>query len=681
MFDLTSVQPIIQFLHNHPHGGAGLLAFVVVFAEALAVIGVIIPGSVTMTAVGILIGSAVIPARSTFMWAIAGAILGDYLSYLLGIYFQDRLHKYWPFTKYPQLLDKSETFFRNHGGKSVIIGRFVGPMRAMIPMVAGMFKMPQGRFLMAAIPSASLWAVGYMIPGVILGALSLELPPRAAFMFTIGILIVIAVVWLLIWLLQHFFIKVWGVLDFAIMKLWHWMLRRPGLGRLANFLADPREPDNHHQLMLSIFFIIFLTVFVTVFYSVIHQGFITSLNQPVFAFLSSIRTNFFDGLAILVTMLADKKVILVSGLGFGAWLIKKRYWHIAWHWLALMLLTTLAIFALKYSFFEPRPLAYLQLTRESSFPSGHTAYAVAFFGFMAVIIARELRASRKKAAYVAAGIIVVLVALTRIYLGAHWLNDILGSIFLGVALVLGVTIFYRRRHSEAFSPMVLSAVAVGIFLVCWLGFTVVTFSKEFSHYLLRWPSVTLTTEQWYKQQVSIPLYRMNRLGIPVQAFNVQWVGDLERIKKQLQHNGFVDQPVQLNFQKMVQSLSSETISYHFSILPQLYQNKPPVLVMIKKVAQPDTLVIFRVWDSNIILQDSKYPLWLGEVEYHQAVPIFLKIKNHQHQKTFFAASETVVASLKGIKYKAIAVNSKQPHELADNLEWDGKVLLINQNGN
>lgn len=680
MFDLTSIQPIIQFLHTHPHGGAGLLAFIVTFLEAMAVIGVIVPGSVTMTAIGILIGSAVIPAGTTFMWAIFGAITGDYVSYILGIYFQDRLHRIWPFKKHPQLLERSEKFFRDHGGKSVMIGRFFGPMRAMIPMVAGMFKMTRGRFLLAAIPSASIWAVGYMMPGVLLGALSLELPPRIAAAFTIGILAAIAVIWFVIWLMQHFFKNICRALNYWIMSLWNYMQSCKALNWITEYLADPREPDNHLQLGLCIAALILLLLFLGVFYSAVTGGIITFLDKPIFNLLCSMRNNFFDKCMVILTMLCQIKAIIVASICFLIWLIIKRYKYIALHWAAIVLLSTIIVSALKYSIFIARPLAQLQIaTSESSFPSGHIVEAFALFGFLAVIIARELSTKTRKIAYILVGSIALLIAFSRLYLGAHWLSDILGSILIGTFIVLLVTISYRRRHSEQFTPMTLSLVVLGIFLAMWLGYSVLHFNREFQNYTLKWQVLNITKDQWRSQSFDVPLYRNNRLGKPLQAFNVQVVGDLNLICNNLQKNGYKNQPVKLSFQKVIQSLSSTTVANHLSILPQLHHNKFPVLVMTKNTENDDILVVFRLWQSDITinLQNRISPLWIGIVEYHKATPLLLKFKSQNHQQLFYSATNLLLKNLHPADYKIINVPFyKQPQEMR-RLLWDGRVLLIN----
>ncbi len=109
IMELHFIQPLIHYLHAHEHE-AGLIAAGIAFLESLAVIGSFIPGSITLGAVGMLIGSATIPAFSTIIYISLGAFIGDFLSYGLGRVYQDRIHTLWPFSRYPKLLVKSRHY-------------------------------------------------------------------------------------------------------------------------------------------------------------------------------------------------------------------------------------------------------------------------------------------------------------------------------------------------------------------------------------------------------------------------------------------------------------------------------------------------------------------------------------------------------------------------------------------
>src|SRR3990167_5644337 len=173
------VSPLLQWLNANPEW-SGLVTFIISASESVAIIGTIVPGSITMTAIGTLAGAGVIPLWGTLFWAILGAIVGDGISYWIGHYFKDRLRVVWPFKNNPGLLETGEVFVHKYGVMSVFIGRFVGPVRALVPVVAGMLGMKPLQFTIANVTSAIGWAPAYMLPGLLLGAASLELPPDIA---------------------------------------------------------------------------------------------------------------------------------------------------------------------------------------------------------------------------------------------------------------------------------------------------------------------------------------------------------------------------------------------------------------------------------------------------------------------------------------------------------------------
>lgn len=144
---------------------AGLCVFIISACESLAVIGLFIPGLVAMGIFGALVSAEVMQPLSTLLWAIGGAIVGDSISYFIGYKFKHHLPYYWPFKRYPQWLARGKKFFIHHGTKSIVIGRFVGPVRPFIPVVAGMMFMSPRTFLFANILSAIVWAPIYMAPG------------------------------------------------------------------------------------------------------------------------------------------------------------------------------------------------------------------------------------------------------------------------------------------------------------------------------------------------------------------------------------------------------------------------------------------------------------------------------------------------------------------------------------
>lgn len=148
---------------------AGWVVFLVALAESLAIIGVLVPGVVILFGAGALVGAGVLNFWSLCVWAIAGAIIGDGLSYQLGRHFDYLTARFRWFRMHPDHLQRGHEFFEKWGDASVALGRFFGPIRAVVPLVAGLMDMPPGRFYLANILSALAWAPAYLLPGILLG--------------------------------------------------------------------------------------------------------------------------------------------------------------------------------------------------------------------------------------------------------------------------------------------------------------------------------------------------------------------------------------------------------------------------------------------------------------------------------------------------------------------------------
>lgn len=159
---------ILQYLTHHSEFLL-IAIFAVSLMESLAVVGIIVPGVGLLAAMSVLAGQAQIAFYWLLLCGALGAILGDSISYGIGKLFQDRLHNYWPFTTHPHWISDGQTFFRQYGAISIFLGRFIGPIRPMVPLVAGILKMDKTRFIKWNVLSAVCWAPAYLLPGYLLG--------------------------------------------------------------------------------------------------------------------------------------------------------------------------------------------------------------------------------------------------------------------------------------------------------------------------------------------------------------------------------------------------------------------------------------------------------------------------------------------------------------------------------
>jgi membrane protein DedA with SNARE-associated domain len=127
------------------------------------------PGTTLLIAAGTLMSNGTLPYAPVLIGAVLGATLGDSVSYWIGRRFGGGIAKIWPFSRNPDLLPSGIRFFERHGGTSVAIGRFFGPVRAVIPLAAGLMQMPRGWFWFANVASALVWAPMLLFVGDLAG--------------------------------------------------------------------------------------------------------------------------------------------------------------------------------------------------------------------------------------------------------------------------------------------------------------------------------------------------------------------------------------------------------------------------------------------------------------------------------------------------------------------------------
>lgn len=152
-----AVRHVIEFVRVH-EGWAAPIVFALAFAESLAFLSLILPSWAALVAIGAIMRTGGIDFVPVWIAGGLGAAFGDWLSYWLGIKFKKSIAGTWPFSYYPQLLPRGEAFIRNWGVLAIFIGRFSGPLRASVPVVAGILAMPYGRFQLANFSSAFVWA-------------------------------------------------------------------------------------------------------------------------------------------------------------------------------------------------------------------------------------------------------------------------------------------------------------------------------------------------------------------------------------------------------------------------------------------------------------------------------------------------------------------------------------------
>jgi membrane protein DedA with SNARE-associated domain/membrane-associated phospholipid phosphatase len=612
-----NIGPLLQWLNLHPNL-AGLVTFIISAAESVAIIGTIVPGTITMTAIGTLIGAGVIPLWSTFIWAILGAISGDNISFWTGYYFKDSLRSSWPFRSYPSLLTTGEVFFRKHGGLSVLIGRFIGPTRAIVPIVAGMLRMKPIRFITVSIIASTAWAPIYMLPGILLGEATLELPPDIAAQMMLRLVLSALFIILCIWIVFRTIVLVRNQINNILNAIWHRLLRSRYFYLITSILKHHNVKKSHGQLILAFYLTFTACAFAYLsLYIYSTPSNTIAVNNAVFYLFRSMRTPTTDNIMLWLTLLGDKKVlipVIIAILGVLAW---NKHWRTAWHALVLLLLTAGSVIAFKYLVHSVRPWGIINSPEDFSFPSGHTTLSTTFYFGLGLLLIPFSQIRRKWIPYMLIGILIAAISASRLYLGAHWFTDVLGGWLLSATLLMLVVISFNRKAERKINPASILITALVMIIACASIVHHQTYSKLQANYSQsEWPTHKVALDTWWLQQHSdaLPLYRTGRFGTRAEVLNLQWLGNLDDIKTLLIAEGW-ELPPERDWTAVLHRITDIGSAEHLPLSAPLYLDRKPTLVLTKNINGDKKPIVLRLWDSNIIITGTKTPqtLWVGSV--------------------------------------------------------------------
>ncbi|TQV87871.1 DedA family protein [Aliikangiella coralliicola] len=163
------IENILSFVEQNAHW-AGVIIFSVAFLESMAIVGLLIPGWILLVGIGTMIGADALSFYPVVFAAYLGAVIGEYISFYAGYHYHEKILSWSFVAKHQKIIEKSRVFFEKHGVGGVFIGRFFGPTRAVVPLIAGISEMNKVTFFWVNLISGIIWAPLYLIPGILVGA-------------------------------------------------------------------------------------------------------------------------------------------------------------------------------------------------------------------------------------------------------------------------------------------------------------------------------------------------------------------------------------------------------------------------------------------------------------------------------------------------------------------------------
>lgn len=599
----------VAWIGAHPVAAGGIV-FLVAFCDALAVIGIVVPALPLLFAVGALVGLGHVSGPYALACAALGALLGDGLSYWLGHRWGPQLREHWLFRRYPQFVDRGELLFRRHGLKGIVIARYIGAVRPFVPAVAGMLRMPLRRYLPASVFAAVTWAAVFLAPGWIFGA-SYDAVAAVADRLALVLLALLAVIagtWAVVlygwrWSADH--------ADALLSRALLWSRAHPLLGRYAQALMDPNRPESASLALLAACLLAIGWAWFALLALLLARGGPLLLDWSVYSLMASLRNPLADRMMAAIATLGDAKVLLPACTLALAWLLWRRRWIAAAHWLAALAFGLALTSGLGHWIDMPRPPG---APEGFGFPSIAVTMSTIAFGFFAVLIARELPGRRRVWPYLLGGIVVTAIGFARLYLGAHWLSDIVVSALLGIAWILALGIAYRSHVQRSMWMRPLAVIFYGAFVLAAAWHAPRASMPLLARFHAPAAESTLDVGGWWDAEDwrALPAQRNERDVDLRWPLDLQVAGPLPVLEQWLLARGWRVQP-QADWVATLGLLDDDLEPAAQPVLPATLDAEAETLLLRRPSSTPGEIQVLRLWPSPLRPADGT-PLWLGSAQ-------------------------------------------------------------------
>jgi undecaprenyl-diphosphatase len=262
---------------------------------------------------------------------------------------------------------------------------------------------------------------------------------------------------------------------------------------------------------------------------------------------------------------------------------------------------------------RPRPLELSGLPEVFSFPSGHTTFATVTLGVLAVLASHGLRSWGKAVVFAAAGIAVVAIAYSRIYLGAHWMSDVLGGFLFGSAMIAAYGIAIEAVPSRRIMPWGLTVVTLLAFALAGSIHISRDYAANAEIYAPREAIALFDREQWLSGKwASLPRRRIDLAGRSEEPFGVQWAGDSTPLGDALGKDGWTEEG-KWSWMLGLAYLDPQRGLADLVPRPALHQGRVADLTWTKPIeGTPDQRLVLRAWQTDVMIgkADKTYPVYL-----------------------------------------------------------------------
>jgi len=588
---------LTDYLSAHPYL-AVLILFLVAFGEAMLFIGLFVPSTPIMIGAGALVGLGKLGLFPVLIASAAGAIAGDALSFWIGRRGKRHLVSIWPLSTHPELLATGERFFARHGSPSIFLARFVPVVKAVLPTVAGMAGMSPIRFAVVNVVSAFVWSAAHLFPAMLvgrgLGVAATANPKIIEFFGAVLILSVLA--WITARLLARTVVPKLAGLGGKAAARWAGS-ERAGLRRIGRTLAAAnRSPGLLARITLAVAAasgVLILAVLILL------DPELSRADAALSGWVGAQKSELATQAMLAVTMLADWRVLFPLAVILLAYLALVRQGRLAAVMASVFAATLAFVPVVKLLMQRARPTELYNGAEAFSFPSGHATHATVILGAAALLMASSLRPWLRNLVYGGAAVLILLIAVSRVYLGAHWPTDVMAGMLFG-AVVLIIVAFLTRDLRREMRRTGLSAVIVLAFASLYGVHLARNYSAAAAFYTPGPMIQTVARADWIGGKAAVPSARVLLDGDAGEPMLLQTDLALPDLVALLQSVGW--SPADRSWMAEVADsvLPTRGDIGPLAPWPLAHLGQRPLATLIQDVAgSPASRHVLRVWDSGM----------------------------------------------------------------------------------
>jgi undecaprenyl-diphosphatase len=400
-------------------------------------------------------------------------------------------------------------------------------------------------------------------------------------------------------------------------------------------------------------------------------------DQAVYHFFKSLRTAWGDSVFVAITELGDSFVNLSLAGAVLIVLLVKRCCRTAGFWVLTALGGLLGVQLLKWAIHLPRPVAIYHGASAYGFPSGHTTMNVILYGFLAILLARKLSGAWRWGLFSGVLFISFVIGFSRLYLGAHWLSDVLGGYFIGTSWTAFMGIIWLKAADEKIPNSLLSLTLILVIAFAGSWHVAQRHGKDLVFYAPRHEAKTMTLSLWQTSGWrDLPAWRIDMEGELEQPLTVQWAGPPAELARFLKDKGWRHtQP--LSLKSVLGMFSPNTPVEQLPVLPRLHDGRMERLRLVR--IDGDSRLVFRLWDTEVKIEGNDgFHLFAGTIEKQQGrslaglITMASDTGDHDQPLNLLAQSLRERFSVMRVRRTDQELRSDQEHQWS---RWRGGVLL------